>query len=416
MLSKSQSAMEYLMTYGWSILVIAVVLGALFQLGIFSSSSFSSSTGCISATGYLCQSPTLSTNGLLTAQIGEVGGPVTITGLGCSNTGAPPTSFSSANIPLSSGATLTAGFSCTLPSNIIGTPFAGTLWVSYNTVPQTGLTAMIGKVNVPATTQYVPPSCANNWAGGYCTGSIAYTSSMALTSTVNVIGSITINGGVMLTTNGFPIIASGSIVNSGTITAGQSGLLVGIINNSNYRDGANVLTSYGGSGGGGAYSTVGYNPVLGTGGSTTVPGGAEGAQNSAGNPGSTASAPLLSLSLIQTWLSNGIQNYLEGATGGGGMFWTGNGGLGGTSSLGVYLQGSTVAAGNIVTSGGTGGNGLVPGDGGGGGGGGGSILIVYFASYTTGVITDGGGVGGTGNSVPNGGTGGSGILMTYQHP
>ncbi len=35
-LQKSQSAMEYLMTYGWAILIIAVVLGALFQLGVFS--------------------------------------------------------------------------------------------------------------------------------------------------------------------------------------------------------------------------------------------------------------------------------------------------------------------------------------------------------------------------------------------
>ncbi len=32
---RSQSAMEYLMTYGWAILVIAVVLGVLFQLGVF---------------------------------------------------------------------------------------------------------------------------------------------------------------------------------------------------------------------------------------------------------------------------------------------------------------------------------------------------------------------------------------------
>ena len=38
---KAQSAMEYLMTYGWAILIIAVVLGALFQLGVFNSSSFS---------------------------------------------------------------------------------------------------------------------------------------------------------------------------------------------------------------------------------------------------------------------------------------------------------------------------------------------------------------------------------------
>ncbi len=38
--AKSQSAMEYLMTYGWSILIIAVVLGALFQLGVFNSANF----------------------------------------------------------------------------------------------------------------------------------------------------------------------------------------------------------------------------------------------------------------------------------------------------------------------------------------------------------------------------------------
>ncbi len=37
---KSQSAMEYLMTYGWSILIIAVVLGALSFLGIFNPLTF----------------------------------------------------------------------------------------------------------------------------------------------------------------------------------------------------------------------------------------------------------------------------------------------------------------------------------------------------------------------------------------
>ncbi|MCL5239392.1 MAG: LamG domain-containing protein [Candidatus Marsarchaeota archaeon] len=38
--SRAQSAMEYLMTYGWAILVIAVVLGALFQLGVFNAGTF----------------------------------------------------------------------------------------------------------------------------------------------------------------------------------------------------------------------------------------------------------------------------------------------------------------------------------------------------------------------------------------
>ena len=33
---RSQSAMEYLMTYGWAILIIAVILGGLYSLGLFS--------------------------------------------------------------------------------------------------------------------------------------------------------------------------------------------------------------------------------------------------------------------------------------------------------------------------------------------------------------------------------------------
>jgi len=38
--AKAQSAMEYLMTYSWAILIIAVVLAALFQLGVFNPMTF----------------------------------------------------------------------------------------------------------------------------------------------------------------------------------------------------------------------------------------------------------------------------------------------------------------------------------------------------------------------------------------
>ena len=38
--SKSQSAMEYLMTYGWAILIIAIAMVALFQLGVFNGTFF----------------------------------------------------------------------------------------------------------------------------------------------------------------------------------------------------------------------------------------------------------------------------------------------------------------------------------------------------------------------------------------
>jgi len=38
--AKAQSAMEYLMTYGWAILIISIVLAALFQLGVFNPMTF----------------------------------------------------------------------------------------------------------------------------------------------------------------------------------------------------------------------------------------------------------------------------------------------------------------------------------------------------------------------------------------
>ena len=45
--------MEYLMTYGWAILILAVVLTVLFSLGLFNGKNFSNNA-CIAAPGYLC--------------------------------------------------------------------------------------------------------------------------------------------------------------------------------------------------------------------------------------------------------------------------------------------------------------------------------------------------------------------------
>ncbi len=68
--SKAQSAMEYLMTYGWAILIIAVVLGALFSLGVFSGGNLLG-TSCVSSPGYLCSNPSLATTGQLSFTFGQ---------------------------------------------------------------------------------------------------------------------------------------------------------------------------------------------------------------------------------------------------------------------------------------------------------------------------------------------------------
>jgi len=52
--TRAQSAMEYLMTYGWAILIIAVVLGALFALGVFNQSGLSANA-CVAPAGFYCE-------------------------------------------------------------------------------------------------------------------------------------------------------------------------------------------------------------------------------------------------------------------------------------------------------------------------------------------------------------------------
>ncbi|MFH1978460.1 MAG: hypothetical protein ABIJ92_03985 [Candidatus Aenigmatarchaeota archaeon] len=41
---KAQAAMEYLMTYGWAILIVVIVAAALFALGLFNPGTFTQST------------------------------------------------------------------------------------------------------------------------------------------------------------------------------------------------------------------------------------------------------------------------------------------------------------------------------------------------------------------------------------
>ncbi len=65
--TKGQSAMEYLMTYGWAILIIAIVLVAFFGLHLFSSPV---GVSCRAESGFVCSNPIYSGN-VLTVQIGQ---------------------------------------------------------------------------------------------------------------------------------------------------------------------------------------------------------------------------------------------------------------------------------------------------------------------------------------------------------
>ncbi len=53
-MKKGQSALEYLMTYGWALLILVIVGIALYSLGVFNPKRFASSEACVKGTYITC--------------------------------------------------------------------------------------------------------------------------------------------------------------------------------------------------------------------------------------------------------------------------------------------------------------------------------------------------------------------------
>ncbi len=175
----AQSAMEYLMTYGWAILIIAVVLAALFELGVFNGSNLAPQ-GCIAQAGFTCTNFVYTSNAIgftfgqttgrdyygnwifVASQdeaLNQNGIPVNFacTATGCAN--ATPVGLPGPNgvRVLVPGQTVTAVFPADVfhaggvPSNPpIGTPFAGYIWLGYCMSPCSSPTAFSKVATVTA--------------------------------------------------------------------------------------------------------------------------------------------------------------------------------------------------------------------------------------------------------------------------
>jgi len=155
--------MEYLMTYGWAILIIAVVLGALFSLGVFNSGALLGNS-CVAGPGYLCSSPIMDVNGNFMMTFGQsTGSAIYNVGMACAatstSTGLPSPATSMmyltaagaanglpANAPatgllsLMNGQTVSvsgvkcynsAGTALMLATSPIGTAFSGSIWINF---------------------------------------------------------------------------------------------------------------------------------------------------------------------------------------------------------------------------------------------------------------------------------------------
>ena len=152
-MQKLQSALDYLITYGWAVLVIGIAIGALYYLGAFGGAS-SLGNSCIPSTGYLCTNPILDAAGSINITLGQASGSaITISAIACTNSTQTPTS----TIPVSgaviqNGGQLTLTFQCPGAAGPIGKAFHGYLWIVYSGEGQSGLLAMVGAVNAKVAT------------------------------------------------------------------------------------------------------------------------------------------------------------------------------------------------------------------------------------------------------------------------
>jgi hypothetical protein len=121
---KLQSAMEYLMTYGWAILIIGVVLVALYELNVFTPSNYVSPI-CTLPAGFTCVSDYFYGNGLIALNIEYTNiNPINITQIGCnSNQTTANIHKYSPPVPMNSGENSTFMVTCYQGS----TPFSGQL-------------------------------------------------------------------------------------------------------------------------------------------------------------------------------------------------------------------------------------------------------------------------------------------------
>lgn len=135
---KAQSAAEFLMTYGWALVIMLSVVAILYMLGVFNPSS-SLPNSCVFPIGLSCSGYKIVSGGALTLQLGQnTGKGITITRLGCSASETPPITDLGTPVYIMNGGSedlSTVGVHCTLTDGV-STPtegdfYSGTIYVTY---------------------------------------------------------------------------------------------------------------------------------------------------------------------------------------------------------------------------------------------------------------------------------------------
>ncbi len=149
--NKAQSAMEYLMTYGWAILILGIVLGSLYALGLFSPNTFRSSQ-CIMPANFGCLAAYMQSNGLLTLNIEQATpSSINVTAIGC-NTNATYSAMESISPPelIGIGSNRTFSVLCYAGNKVFsgnpGTFYNGYILINYTDLETGFMNTVIGTI------------------------------------------------------------------------------------------------------------------------------------------------------------------------------------------------------------------------------------------------------------------------------
>jgi hypothetical protein len=139
---KLQSAVEYLSTYAWAILIISLALAILVGYGILNPSTFGAgSSKCLASSDFSCTNATLSTTGNLVVTIGQsTSSPIYLTSIACNSVIPAGNAFfySYPGIFLPIGDNVTTSTQCYYSSGAfsgkVGVAFTGYLVLTYNSI------------------------------------------------------------------------------------------------------------------------------------------------------------------------------------------------------------------------------------------------------------------------------------------
>ncbi len=218
---RSQSALEYMMTYGWAILIIVIVAVVLYSMGIFSPSSFLSFSGITGLSGFQPASAACASNGQMIVKL--------------SNSFGYQVSVSSINVTTSSGVSVTQPESATLNPGqtqefivfgicpkTSGSSFSDTITVTYTepSQPISGPYSLSGTAKGTSTTPAYNTFTAYNlpgnvpwtvvYAGMNQTTSASSMTFVSLPNSAWQIYPVTVNGVTY-----YPIYAAGNNISAG---------------------------------------------------------------------------------------------------------------------------------------------------------------------------------------------------------